>query len=130
MQCPKCSHDISDTSLICMYCGAPVPQQALEPETAQALAAAAGSDEHGLSLNKIIAVIAKMKSLLDAGRFEQALYERMTLDLVRDYLSTMDDSKQLIFVSYEIENSELSPYVTPEMLEKLRHFVMDSIANR
>ena len=113
-----------------MYCGAPVPQQALEPETAQALAAAAGSDEHGLSLNKIIAVIAKMKSLLDAGRFEQALYERMTLDLVRDYLSTMDDSKQLIFVSYEIENSELSPYVTPEMLEKLRHFVMDSIANR
>lgn len=130
MQCPECSHEISDTSLICMYCGAPVPQQPLEPETAEALAEAAVSGDGGLSFNRIVAVIGKMKSLLDAGRFEQAPYERMVLDLVRDYLSTMDDSKKLIFVSYEIEGSELSSFLTPGMLERLRHSVMDSITNK
>lgn len=130
MQCPNCGQDISDGSLICMHCAAPVPQQALEPETAQDPAEDAVPDEGGLSLEKIIAVIAKMKSLLDADRFEQAIFERMTLDLVRDYLSAMDDGTRLIFVSYEIENSELAPFLSPGMLEKLRRSVMDSLANK
>jgi hypothetical protein len=113
-----------------MYCGQPVPGRNAESETQHASSQDAEPEAEGLSLQKITAVIAKMKSLLDAGRFEQALYERMSIDLLRDYLSTKDDSGKLIFVSYEIQDSELAPYLTQDMVEKLKLYVMDTIAEK
>ncbi len=128
MQCPHCNHPIPEGSLLCMYCGLPAPEREAEQEATHVGSASADSHNAALSLEKIVAVIAKMKSLLDAGRFEQPLYERMSLDLIRDYLSTMDESGRLIFVSYEIQDSELAPYLTQDMREKLKLHIMDSLA--
>jgi len=110
-----------------MYCGLPAPERSAEKNLRETSSEDAQPCNDALSLKKITAVIAKMKRLLDAGRFEQAIYERMSLDLIRDYLSTKDASGKLIFVSYEIQDSELAPYLTPDMVEKLKVLVMDSI---
>ena len=67
-----------------------------------------------LSMEKTVAMLAKMKNLLDSGRFDAKVYEHMTLDAVKDYLSTMTDSAQLIFVSYEIQDSDLGPFLTQD----------------
>lgn len=130
MQCPHCNHPVPEGSLLCMYCGLPAPERDAGPELRQKSPEDAQPHNDSLSLKKITAVIAKMKSLLDAGRFEQAVYERTSLDLIRDYLSTKDDSGKLIFASYEIQDSELAPYLTQDMVEKLKLHVMDSIAQQ
>ncbi|MBM4309968.1 MAG: zinc ribbon domain-containing protein [Deltaproteobacteria bacterium] len=130
MQCPHCNHPIPEGSLLCMYCGLPAPESRADTHLRHEPAENAQPRDDALSLKKITAVIAKMKSLLDAGRFEPALYERMSIDLLRDYLSTKDDSGKLIFVSYEIQDSELAPYLTQDMVEKLKLYVMDAIAEK
>ncbi len=128
MQCLQCNHPIPEGSLLCMYCGHPAPERSPEADPRNRAPEGAQPQDDSLSLKKITAVIAKMKSLLDAGRFDQALYERMSLDLMRDYLSTKDAGGKLIFVSYEIQDSELAPYLTQAMVEKLKQLVMDSLA--
>jgi hypothetical protein len=88
------------------------------------------SEADPLSLEKTAAMLAKMKDLMENGRFDADVYERMALDAVKDFLSTMADSDQLIFVSYEIIDSKLAPFLNEEMLEKIKTSVMDSIAER
>jgi len=83
-----------------------------------------------LSMEKTVAMLSKMKNLLDSGRFDVNVYEHMTLDAVRDYLSTMTDSAKLIFVSYEIQDSDLGPFLSQAMIETLRMYVMDTVAQR
>jgi hypothetical protein len=83
-----------------------------------------------LSMEKTVAMLARMKNLLDSGRFDANVYEHMALDAVKDYLSPMTDSAQLIFVSYEIQDSDLGPFLSQEMIDMLRMYVMDTIAQR
>lgn len=83
-----------------------------------------------LSMEKIVAMLAKMKNLLDSGRFDANVYEHMALDAVKDYLSPMTDSAKLIYVSYEIQDSDLGPFLTQAMIDTLRMSVMDTIAQR
>jgi len=187
MQCPKCKHPLSDESVNCVYCGAPVSAEPVsgdpisaekvsgesisaeplggestngEPvsgetsvsDTSEELSiedmvmhtmepshnkredageeADADSETDPRSLEKTAAMLAKMKGLLDNGRFDTDVYERMALDSIKDYLSTMDDSAQLIFVTYEIGDSKLAPFLTEDMIEKIKMLVMDTIAER
>jgi hypothetical protein len=151
MQCPKCNHPLSDESLNCVYCGEPIPGRAPVLEGAEPLSIEdmvkhtmeegqdrrkedrrkdAGSEADPLSLEKTASMLAKMKDLMKNGRFDANVYERMALDAVRDFLSAMDDSDQLIFVSYEIADSKLAPFLTEEMIAKIKASVMDSIAER
>ena len=158
MQCPKCNHPLSDASVSCMYCGEPVPGKAPAPDTpAPAISVPDTSeelsiedmvmhtmepvkDERGreednseadpLSLEKTAAMLAKMKGLLDNGRFDVEVYERVALDSIKDYLTTLNEGAQLIFVSYEIDNSKLGPFLTEDMIEKIKMFVTDTISER
>jgi hypothetical protein len=102
----------------------------IEQTEAESSTEAANPHIDALSLEKTVAMLAKMKNLLDSGRFDVNVYEHMTLDAVKDYLSTMTDSAQLIFVSYEIQDSDLGPFLTQAMIDALRMYVMDVIAQR
>ncbi len=88
------------------------------------------SEADPLSLEKITAMLAKMKGLLDNGRFDVDVYERVALDSIKDYLTTLNEAAQLIFVSYEIDNSKLAPFLTEAMIEKIKLFVTDTISER
>jgi len=83
-----------------------------------------------LSLKKTAAMLAKMKGLLDDGRFDIDVYERVALDSIKDYLTTLNEGAQLIFVSYEIGDSKLAPFLTEDMIEKIKIFVTDTISER
>lgn len=99
-------------------------------QTEDESSAEANPPTDALSMEKTVLMLAKMKNLLDSDRFDVTVYEHMTLDAVKDYLSTMTDSAQLIFVSYEIQDSDLGPFLTREMIDTLRMHVMDAIAQR
>jgi len=88
------------------------------------------SEADPLSLEKTAAMLAKMKGLLDNGRFDVDVYERVALDSIKDYLTTLNEGAQLIFVSYEIDNSKLAPFLTEDMIEKIKMFITDTIAER
>ncbi len=83
-----------------------------------------------LSMEKTVAMLAKMKGLLDKGRFDADVYERMALDSIKDYLLTLNDGTRLIFVSYEIESSGFAPFLNEEMIEKIRTLVMNEISQK
>lgn len=91
---------------------------------------AVSSDKELLSIEKTVAMLAKMKGLLENGRFDADVYERMALDSVKDYLATLTDETRLIFVSYEIGDSALAPFLNAEMIEKLKVSVMDEISEK
>jgi len=81
-------------------------------------------------MEKTVNMLAKMKALLDKGRFDADVYERMVLDTIKDYLLTLNDETRLIFVSYEIESSGFAPFLNEEMIEKIKTFVMDEISQK
>ena len=155
MQCPKCNHPLSDDSVSCMYCGesihggAPAPDipapdtseelsiedmvmHTMEPvkDEPEGVCEEDNSEAGPLSLAKTAAMLAKMKGLLDNGRFDVEVYERVALDSIKDYLTTLNEGAQLIFVSYEIDNSTLAPFLTEDMIEKIKMFITDTIAER
>ena len=150
MQCPKCNHPLSDDSVSCMYCGEPIHGKApvsdiseelsiedmvmhtMEPVTDDRAGVCEqdNSEADPLSLEKTAAMLAKMKGLLDNGRFDVDVYERVALDSIKDYLTTLNEGAQLIFVSYEIDNSKLAPFLTEDMIEKIKMFITDTIAER
>jgi hypothetical protein len=150
MQCPKCNHPLSDDSVSCMYCGEPVHGGAPVSDTSEDLSIEDmvmhtmepvkderegvceedNSEADPLSLEKIAAMLAKMKGLLDNGRFDVDVYERVALDCIKDYLTTLNEGAQLIFVSYEIDNSKVAPFLTEDMIEKIKMFVTDTISER
>jgi hypothetical protein len=148
MQCPKCNHPLSDDSVSCMYCGEPIHGVAPAPDTSEDLSIEDmvmhtmepvkdervceedKTEADPLSLEKIAAMLAKMKGLLDNGRFDVDVYERVALDCIKDYLTTLNEGAQLIFVSYEIDNSKLAPFLTEDMIEKIKMFVTDTISER
>ena len=88
------------------------------------------AEADSLSLAKTAAMLAKMKGLLDNGRFDVDVYERVALDSLKDYLTTLNEGAQLIFVSYEIDNSKLAPFLNEDMIEKIKMFVTDTISER
>ena len=101
-------------------------------EQAEEVSSTEATNPHvdALSLEKTVAMLAKMKNLLDSGRFDAKVYEHMALDAVKDYISAMTDSAKLIFVSYEIQDSDLRPFLTQTMIDTLRMSVMDALAQR
>jgi hypothetical protein len=102
---------------------------AFMPETVPA-GESVSSDKNPLSIENTVAMLAKMKGLLENGRFDAAVYERMALDSVKDYLTTLTDETRLIFVSYEIADSALGQFLNAEMMEKLKVSVMDEISEK
>jgi hypothetical protein len=152
MQCPKCNHPLSDESAHCVYCGEPIRRAAPVFDVSEDMSieemvrhtmegikdkpegackgAGEGSAANPVSLEKTAGMLAKMKDLMENGRFDADVYERMALDTIKDFLFTMDDGAQLIFVSYEIADSKLAPFLTEDIIGKIKQFVMDTIAER
>jgi hypothetical protein len=83
-----------------------------------------------LSFEKLIAVIDKMKATYNDGQIEYSNYKQMVVEMVKDYISTLDNSVKIHFVVNEISASELAEYLDDEMLKDLRAFVISSVSDK
>jgi hypothetical protein len=80
------------------------------------------------SLGAVLTLLSKMKSSLESGNIGNREYNRMTFNIIKDYISTLPDDMQLNFVVHEIRDSELSGFINEGILKDLRAFVLSSKA--
>jgi hypothetical protein len=86
--------------------------------------------EHALSFEKVLALLSEMKNSFSEGRIEYDVYERMASDIVKDYISTLDDHIKVDFVINEIKNSEIYDYLDDKMIKDLKTFVISSVSDK
>lgn len=87
--------------------------------------------EHAaISLKKTLRLLSQMQDSFHKGKIEISIYERMATDIVKDYISSLDDSIKVNFVANGITDSELLVYLTDEMLNNIRAFVISSVADK
>jgi hypothetical protein len=65
-----------------------------------------------------------MKEPLEDGIIEQSTYDHMTLDMMKDYISTLPEDMRLNFVVRDITQSDLCGYINEDILRDLRAFVL------
>ena len=78
------------------------------------------------SLERVLTLLSKMKDTLEDGKIDSSAYDRMALDMIRDYISTLPEDLRLNFVVHEITQSELFGYINEDILRDLRAFVLSS----
>jgi hypothetical protein len=83
-----------------------------------------------MPFEKISSVLAEMKDLLDRGEMTAEVYEPMALDVLKDYLASLDDNAQLAFLDDKHPGLELHQYMTAGMFKKLRPIVMKSLMDK
>jgi hypothetical protein len=83
-----------------------------------------------LSFEKILTVLDKMKESYNDGQIEYRNYKQMVVEMVKDYISTLDNNLKVNFVVNEISASELSEYLDDEILKDLRAFVISSVSDK
>ena len=77
-----------------------------------------------LPFEKILTVLDKIKKSHNDGHIEYAYYKQMVVDIVKDYLATLDENVKIHFIVNEIQDSELSDYLDDEILRDLTAFVI------
>ena len=80
------------------------------------------------SLWTVLTLLSKMKNSLESGKFGNREYNRMTFNIIKDYISTLPEDMQHNFVVHEITDSELSGLINEDILKGLRAFVLSSKA--
>ena len=81
-----------------------------------------------LSLEKVLTLLSGMKVSFSSGHMELGVFQRMVVDIIKDYISPLADSIQLEFVVNGILDSELYDYLNDKMLNDLRAYVISSIS--
>jgi hypothetical protein len=80
------------------------------------------------SLGTVLTLLSKMKNSLESGNIGNREYNRMTFNIIKDYISTLPEDMQLNIVVHEITGSELSGFINEGILKDLRTFVLSSKA--
>ncbi len=83
-----------------------------------------------LPSEKLLPVLTKMKDLLNNGQMQAADYERMTLSIITEHLSNLDDQAKLACIDPGNKDIALHQYVNEAMLKKLKSFVIKAIADK
>jgi|GEM_PF-1550671 len=81
-----------------------------------------------LSLEKILTILEKLKDAYNDGQIDYGNYKQTVVEIVKDYISTLDNDVKINFVVNEISASELSKHLDDEMLKDLRAFVITSVS--
>ena len=92
--------------------------------------AGANEERNALSMDKVLKLLSGMSDSFNSGILEKSVYERMVADIIKDYISSLDDDIKIDFVVNKIPGSELSDYLSEKMLNDLRGFVISSVSEK
>lgn len=84
----------------------------------------------GLSIEKTLSILSKIKDSYRQSRIKPAEYENMVLEVIQDYLAPIDDDQKIRFVVNGILDSEFMSFLNDEILNKLRGSVIGSVSNK
>jgi hypothetical protein len=83
-----------------------------------------------VTFEQTLTALSGLRDSFNSGRLEYSVYEKMVSNVIKDYISTLDNQIQIQFVFNKIMDSELSDYLNEKLLKDLRNFVLSSISDK
>jgi hypothetical protein len=83
-----------------------------------------------LSINDALSLLTGIRDSYEQSNIKTPEYEQMVLDIIQNYLASVDDSEKINFVVNEILDSDFMSFLNEEMLKKLRGFIIESVSNK
>lgn len=80
-----------------------------------------------ISLDNVLNLVSGLDESLNSGNIEQAEYKRMVTYILQDYITALAPDIRLHFVFTDLMNSELSQYLSDDILKELRESALSSI---
>ena len=91
---------------------------------------ATAKQERAWSFEKVLALLSGIKNSFKKGRMDYDVYERMVSDVMKEYLSTLDDNIKIDFVLNEIKTSEIYDYLDDGIIKDLKTFVLSAVSHK
>ena len=83
-----------------------------------------------LSIDDALSLLTGIRDSYEQSNINTAEYEQMVLDILQNYLASIDDSDKINFVVNGILDSDLTSFLNDRMLKKLRGFIIESVSNK
>jgi hypothetical protein len=83
-----------------------------------------------LSIDDALSLLTGIRDTYKQRRIKHAEYEQMVLDVIQNYLASIDDREKINFVVNGILDSEFMSYLSDVMLKKLRGSIIGSVSNK
>lgn len=83
-----------------------------------------------LSIDDALSLLTGIRDSYKQSDIKTAEYEQMVLDIIQDYLASIDDSEKINFVVNGILDSDFMSFINDGMLKKLRGSIIASVSNK
>jgi hypothetical protein len=83
-----------------------------------------------LSIDDALSFLTGIRNSYKQSNMKTAEYEQMVLDILQNYLASIDDSEKINFVVNGILDSDFMSFLNDGMLKKLRGSIIESVSNK
>lgn len=83
-----------------------------------------------MTLERASNILIGIKDSFQSSHINSKDYDKLVLEVIKDYITPMDDKEKINFVANGIEESELSEYINDDIRKELKSFVIDYVANK
>jgi len=83
-----------------------------------------------LSIDDALSLLTGIRKSYEQSNIKTPEYEQMVLDIIQNYLASIDDSEKINFVVNGILDSDFMSFLNDGMLKKLRGSIIDSVSNK
>lgn len=129
MKCPKCHRDITDDRATCVYCGTSIGTEAVATELPSNDAEWIDTQAE-MSLERALTLLAGIRDSFNNSQIKSAEYDKLVLDILKDYISPMDDKTKINFAADGIRDSVLHEYINENIHNDLKSYVIEYMANK
>lgn len=83
-----------------------------------------------LSIDDTLSLLAGIRDSYEQSNIKTAEYEQMVLDIIQNYLASINDGEKINFVVNGILDSDFMSFLNDGMLKKLRGSIIESVSNK
>ena len=83
-----------------------------------------------MTQERALSLLKGMKDSFDKGHLKDAEYDKLVLEIVKDYILPMDDKTKINFIANGIVNSEFYAYLNETIHKDLKTFVINYVAGK
>lgn len=83
-----------------------------------------------LSIDDALSLLAGIRDSYEQRKLKTAEYEQLVLNIIQNYLASIDDSEKINFVVNGVLGSDFMSYLSDGMLKRLRGYIIESVSNK
>jgi hypothetical protein len=83
-----------------------------------------------MTLERALNILIGIKESFQSTHINSKDYDKLVLEVIKDYIMPMDDKEKINFVANGIAESELNDYINDDIRKELKSFVIDYVVNK